>query len=112
MKALWRLGRGTVAEVREALSAKERIPAYTTVMTLLGRLAAKAAVQVDRQAQPFVYEPVLARESILRKRLREFLHDVFDDDSGSLVQHLVDDESLSRDDLARLRAHLDEGEDA
>ena len=37
LRALWQLGEGTVHDVRRVLS-KERVLAYTTVMTLLDRL--------------------------------------------------------------------------
>src|ERR1700729_1896524 len=47
MKVLWDLGRGSVSEVRAELGKRGQELAYTTVMTLLGRLAAKAAVVVD-----------------------------------------------------------------
>jgi len=48
MKALWDVQCGTVAEIRgrhAAMTGAEL--AYTTVMTLLSRLAAKGAVKVD-----------------------------------------------------------------
>ena len=99
MKTLWRLDRATVAEVRAELARGGQDLAYTTVMTLLGRLATKAAVEVDRAREPYVYAPAFRRESVLRDRLREFVRDVFDGEAGSLVLHLVEDESMSRDEL-------------
>ena len=96
MKALWEVGTGTVAEVRSALGRRGQELAYTTVMTLLGRLAAKRAVVVDRTREPFVYRPVHRRESVLRDRLREFVREVFDGQAESLVLNQVEDESLSR----------------
>jgi predicted transcriptional regulator len=101
MKALWTVERGTVAEVRTELAKRGQELAYTTVMTLLGRLAAKDAVVVDKQREPFVYRPAHRKESVLRDRLREFVREVFDGQAGSLVLNLVEDESLSR---AELRA--------
>ena len=102
MKVLWRLERATVADVRgEHNAANDTELAYTTVMTLLGRLAAKGAVVVDRSRQPFVYRPAFRRDSVLRDRLREFVATVFDGQSTALVAHLLDDESLS---LTELRA--------
>jgi predicted transcriptional regulator len=95
MKALWELGLGSVAEVRAALSARGHEVAYTTVMTLLGRLAGKHAVIVDKAREPFVYKPAHRRESVLRDRLRAFVRDVFDGHASSLVLRLVEDEALS-----------------
>ena len=99
MKALWELGHASVADVRAELARRGHEAAYTTVMTLLGRLATKGAVQVDREREPFVYKPAHRRESVLRERLRAFLRDTFDGEASSLVLRLVEDEALSREEL-------------
>jgi BlaI family transcriptional regulator, penicillinase repressor len=115
MKVLWELGRGSVAEVRAAhRRAYGSDLAYTTVMTLLGRLAGKGAVKVDRARQPFLYRPAFRRESVVRERLRRFVETVFDGKADSLVLHLLEDESLSLDELRRIERKLEEpgeGED-
>ena len=60
MKVLWQLERGTVADVRaEHARLFGSDLAYTTVMTLLGRLAGKGAAKVDRARQPFVVKVAL-----------------------------------------------------
>ena len=102
MKALWELGRGSVAEVRAELQTRGQDLAYTTVMTLLVRLAAKSALIVDKTREPFVYRPAFRRESVLRERLREFVRDVFDGQADSLVLNLVEDESLTRERLREI----------
>src|SRR5215475_4696993 len=112
MKALWEVGTGTVADVRSALGRRGQELAYTTVMTLLGRLAAKRAVMVDRTREPFVYRAVHRRESVLRDRLREFVREVFDGQAGSLVLNLVEDESLSRAELRAIERKIAEAERA
>ena len=73
LKALWEVDRGSVADVRAELARRGNELAYTTVMTLLGRLAGKGAVLVDRAREPFVYRAARRRESVLRERLREFV---------------------------------------
>jgi BlaI family penicillinase repressor len=110
MKALWEVGTGTVADVRSALARRGQALAYTTVMTLLGRLAAKRAVVVDRAREPFVYRPVHRRESVLRDRLRDFVREVFDGQAESLVLNLVEDESLSRAELRAIERKIAEAE--
>jgi BlaI family penicillinase repressor len=108
MKILWRLERATVAEVRAEASGD---PAYTTVMTLLNRLAKKDAVAVDKSRQPYVYRPKLRRESVIRKRLRSFIKQVFDGHPESLVLQLIEDKSLSLDELRELESKLAAGEE-
>ncbi|HMG56565.1 MAG TPA: BlaI/MecI/CopY family transcriptional regulator [Kofleriaceae bacterium] len=112
MKALWEVGTGTVAEVRTELGKRGQDLAYTTVMTLLGRLAAKRAVVADKTREPFVYRPVHRRESVLRDRLRDFVREVFDGQAESLVLNLVEDESLSRAELRAIERRIAEAERA
>jgi predicted transcriptional regulator len=112
MKALWQLGHGSVADVRAELQRRGNELAYTTVMTLLGRLAAKAAVVVDKTREPFLYKPAFRREKVLAERLREFVRDVFDGQADSLVLRLVEDESLTREELQKIERKIAEAEKA
>lgn len=112
LKALWQVERGSVAEVRAELGKRGQELAYTTVMTLLGRLATKGAVLVDKDREPFVYSPAHRKESVLRDRLREFVREVFDGQAESLVLNLVEDESLSRAELRAIEKKIADAEKA
>lgn len=108
MKVLWTLRRATVAEVRAELGKRDGSDlAYTTVMTLLGRLAQKGAVAVDREREPFVYKAAHRRESVLRDRLRAFVAEVFDGEADALVLRLVEDESLSLEELKDIERRIE-----
>lgn len=110
LKVLWRLELATVAEVRAAQTKRGAAPAYTTVMTLLGRLAAKGAVLVDRSREPYVYRAAHRRESVIGSRVRAFLQDVFDGHADSLVLHLVEDEALSLESLRAIERGIRQAE--
>ncbi len=110
MKALWQVEHGTVAEVRAELGRRGQDLAYTTVMTLLGRLATKGAVAVDKDREPFIYRAAYRRESVLRDRLREFVREVFDGQADSLVLNLVEDESLTRAELRAIERKIADAE--
>jgi predicted transcriptional regulator len=111
MKAVWQLDRGcSVADVRTELGRRGNALAYTTVMTLLGRLAGKGAVVVDKTREPFVYRAAHRRESVLAERLRDFVRDVFDGQADSLVLRLVEDESLTRAELREIEKKIAEAE--
>jgi BlaI family penicillinase repressor len=112
LKALWQLGKASVAEVRAELAARGTDVAYTTVMTLLGRLAQKGAVVVDRAREPFVYKAAQRRESVLRDRLRDFVREVFDGQADALVMRLVEDESLSLTELETIQKQVETAERA
>jgi predicted transcriptional regulator len=110
MKALWHLDQATVADVRAELGRRGSDLAYTTVMTLLGRLAGKHAVTVCKAREPFVYAPAFRRESVLRDRLRDFVRDVFDGQASSVVLSLVDDATLSPDELRAIERRIADAE--
>ena len=112
MKALWQLDHGTVAEVRAELGRRGQDLAYTTVMTLLGRLAVKGGVAVDKEREPFVYRAAHRRESVLSARLREFVREVFDGEAGSLVLNLVEERALSPAELRAIERKIADAEDA
>lgn len=107
LKALWRLKRGTVAEVKQVCTELSGVDlAYTTVMTLLRRLEAKRLVKVDKAREPFVYTPRLKEASVVRARLRQFVDTVFDGNVSELVLQLVDDEALRPEDLRRIEKKI------
>ena len=110
MKALWDLERGSVADVRAELGRRGQDLAYTTVMTLLGRLATKGAVSVCKEREPFMYQPAHRRETVLRDRLREFVREVFDGNADSLVMNLVESESLTREELRAIEQKIADAE--
>ena len=110
MKALWQVEHGTVAEIRAELGRRGQDLAYTTVMTLLGRLATKAAVVVDKDREPFIYRAAHRRENVLRDRLREFVREVFDGQADSLVLNLVENESLTRAELRAIERKIADAE--
>jgi len=110
MKALWQVEHGTVAEVRAELGRRGQDLAYTTVMTLLGRLATKGAVVVDKEREPFIYRAAHRRENVLRDRLRDFVKEVFDGQADSLVLNLVENDSLSRAELRAIERKIADAE--
>ena len=77
MRALWRLESANVAQVREALLSRHAL-AYTTVMTLLDRLARKGAAQRKKIGRYFVYSPAIDRETLRRAALVEMVDHYFD----------------------------------
>jgi BlaI family penicillinase repressor len=104
LKILWKLKIATVAEVRSDYS-REVAPAYTTIMTLLGRMVEKSAVRVSKEHRPFRYRPALKRSTMLRRRLDEFLKTTYEGDAQRILQHLLMDGHLT---APEARAALDE----
>jgi predicted transcriptional regulator len=78
MEHVWSVGEPvTVREVHEAL-ARRRDLAYTTVMTVLDRLAKKDIVRRVRDGRAYRYAAVAGRDQLVADLIREAL-----DDAGS-----------------------------
>ena len=59
-----------------------------------------------------MYQPAFRRESVLRDRLREFVRDVLDRQADSLVMRLVEDESLTDEELRKIERQIADAESA
>ena len=103
MEALWMGGPSTVAEVRARL--KDPL-AYTTVLTFLRNLEAKGYVSHDEDGRAHRYSPRILRESAQRSALRDLAAKLFSGSSALLMTALVRDESLTEEDLRRIRRLL------
>ncbi|MEM9137111.1 MAG: BlaI/MecI/CopY family transcriptional regulator [Cyanobacteria bacterium P01_F01_bin.42] len=78
LEILWVMTRATVREIHEQiLSDPDRELAYSSVTTVLNRLAKKGWVKCDRQEQAFVWRPTLtkleAQALIAHDQLQDFL---------------------------------------
>ena len=72
LAALWRLGAGTVADVRGELPDRYR-GAYTTVQTVLNRLAGRGLVSRVREGNAIVYRPELTEAEYLVRSIQRAL---------------------------------------
>ncbi|HEY2191974.1 MAG TPA: BlaI/MecI/CopY family transcriptional regulator [Actinomycetospora sp.] len=72
----------TVRDVHERL---ERELAYTTVMTVLGRLAKKGLVRQERDGKAYRYAAASSREQMAAEVMIDALGDVGEDRTAALV---------------------------
>ena len=105
MAVLWEIGSGTVGEVREKLPAKL---AYTTVLTVLRNLEAKAFVSHEDEGRAHRYFPRVQQKSARRSALSRLMDSLFDGSPEQLLAHLVDDRAVSADELQRLAKRVRE----
>ena len=109
LRLLWEHESLTAPQALEAYNRRAPTPlAYTTVMTLLGRMADKGVVAVNRERQPFRFSAAVSREQTLRQRVRDFVNVFFEGQPIDLVMRLVEDEALSEEGLQKLEGVLRE----
>ncbi len=87
LKALWEMGEGNVKDVRTALTRNRNL-AYTTVMTILERLARKGGVARRKVGRSFVYAPLLSRDHLRELALRKLVNSFFEGSEENLLAHL------------------------
>ena len=105
MSILWRRGSGTVAEVREELGASL---AYTSVLSALQALEAKGHIRHEKEGKVYRYVPEVPREEAGRNAIGRLLDKVFDGSAARMLAQLVEERGVSPEELARMRALLDE----
>lgn len=100
MSALWRIGSGTVEEVRAALPPRYR-GAYTTVQTVLNRLTERGLLARERQGQKYVYEPKLTEAEYLSRSIEHTLASASSDARQAALVQLIS--GLRREEVADLQ---------
>ncbi|HEY2843270.1 MAG TPA: BlaI/MecI/CopY family transcriptional regulator [Bryobacteraceae bacterium] len=87
LRALWQLGEGTVHDVRRVLS-KERVLAYTTILTLLDRLEKRGCAARRKPSRSFLYRPRISRDTMRDRALKQLLAGFFDGSAETLLRYL------------------------
>ena len=103
MAALWELGSGTVGEVQDRLDADL---AYTTVLTILRNLEAKRFVRREEEGRGHRYFPRVARETAQKSAVSRLIGSLFQGSPHALIAQLVDQESVSAEELQKLAREL------
>jgi len=107
MKVVWTKGQATVHEVKEALG-RGRKPAYTTVLTTMRNLEQKGYLKHTTEGRTYLYRPAVEKESVTQNLLGDLMDRLFEGSPVRLVNHLLDCETMSRDELGELSSLLDE----
>lgn len=87
MNTLWPLGEATVREIRDRL-APRRARAYTTIMTIMDRLARKGVVERRKAGRAYVYRAKLSAEEARAQALAQILENFFGGSKDALLAHL------------------------
>jgi predicted transcriptional regulator len=102
MRVLWDRGRATVGDVVEHMGPGE-VPAYNTVLTIVGILQRKGYVTREKEGRAHAYLPLIGRTEARRTALTAVLSRFFDDSPRELVLNLLGHERIDAEELRRLR---------
>ena len=97
----------SVAQIRRQLGAGGHELAYTTVMTVLTRLVDKGVARRIRDGRRYLYASASDASQVKRGILNSIGAALFSSDKLRPIAALLDDETLSEEELRQLRALID-----
>jgi predicted transcriptional regulator len=104
MQVLWKLRRGSVAEV---VAAMPKPPlAYTTILTMLRILEQKGAVKRELEGRAHIYFPAFEEDDAAGTAIGDVVKSFFANSKTALAMRLIAEEKPDRDELARMKAMI------
>jgi BlaI family penicillinase repressor len=95
MNTLWPIGEATVREIRDLL-APRRPRAYTTIMTIMDRLARKGIVERKKVGRAYIYRANLSADEARSQALGQVVENYFGGSKEALIAQLVHPRFSSR----------------
>lgn len=108
MEVLWQKGPATVHSILEALPPRPAL-AYNSVLTTIRILEKKGYVQHVKEGRAHVYMPLVGREEATRFEIKNLVGRFFQNSHELLLLNILEDKSISADELSRLKQLLQEG---
>jgi predicted transcriptional regulator len=101
MDIVYRLGKGTAAEVREQMAAP---PSYSSVRSTLSGLERKGHLRHQFDGNRYIYRPTVRREKARLSALEHLLSTFFDGSAAEVVAALIEAKrsDLSAEELEEL----------
>lgn len=109
VEALYKLGEGSVAQVRAALPDP---PSYSAVRAMLNMLAEKQIVTFRQDGKRYVYRPTKPKDKVRRSALRNLVQTFFAGQPADAVAALLEGSAgkLPAEQLERLKQLISEAE--
>ena len=110
LQHVWQLQKATVAQVHDQI-LKTRKVAYTTIMTVMKKLADKGYLAYEKDGATYVYHAAKSEQEVQQSLLSNLVEKAFKGSSLALIQTLVKKENLSdkeRDDIVKLIEELND----
>ena len=106
MSVVWDRGTASARDVLDVLEA-ETAWAYTTVKTILARLAGKGALAVEMRGNTSEYQAKVTQEEARQSALLSLADSAFEGSLSPMLHFLANRESLSKKDREELIALLE-----
>lgn len=107
LRVLWRRGPSTVRQVHDVLSA-EKPTGYTTVLKFMQIMTEKGLLLRDESRRSHVYRPQRPAEKTQQQLVGDLLDRAFEGSAQRLVMQALNAKKVTPEELAEIRALLDE----
>jgi predicted transcriptional regulator len=102
LSVLWQRGPSTVREVMEMMpDGKAR--AYTTILSVIQVMEKKGLVTHETQGNTHIYQAKVSRQKVTGPLLRGLVRQVFGGSAATVLQHLLAEEKISREELKEIK---------
>ncbi len=102
LSVVWETGKATVQEVKDALEPRRPL-AYTTIMTVMSRLAEKGILDRHKEGRAYYYTPVASQQKVAGSLLNSLVRRLYDGATGKAIAQLLEtDENVDDAELERL----------
>ena len=109
MNLLWESAPRTMMQITNALKAETGWTKHT-VMSFLKRMEEKGALHYEEGEKARLYYPDLKRQEAALQETEDFLDRVFQGRMGIMLNTMVQQRALSREDVAELHKILEQAE--
>jgi len=89
MELVWEMGDVTVRQIYETLNGRRTI-AYTTVMTVMSRLAEKGILQKIKSGTAHHYRPAVSRRDFTQSTVTRVMDKLLEDFTAPAINRFVD----------------------
>jgi predicted transcriptional regulator len=102
MNVVWKKGKATVHDVKEALG-KGRKPAYSTILTMMRKIEAKGYLEHDVDNRTYVYRPSISQKAVRHSILSDILNRLFEGSPSLLLNSLVEQGHISEKEFMQIQ---------
>ena len=102
MRVVWQLGGATVKDVFEELYPDKHL-AYTTIMTVMSRLANKNVLKQDRSGTAYMYTPNVSQEEMANSMITQVVEKVMGGRVAPVLSFLLNKGDIDEEELDRIK---------
>lgn len=108
MQILWKIESGFVKDVIAKMP--EPKPPYNTVSSVVRILEQKGFVKHKAYGKTYEYFPAINKSDYKKRTFKAILKDYFEGSYKNVVSFMVNDESLSQEEIEEMKKIIDESE--